>query len=287
MESLNASSDDESNDWLSKAIELLSGHLVGLTWYEGLKTDKGYREKPTWQAASAFIVEILGGYWLATAAHVFAGVETKREQNSNFTIDRCRVWDAWHIEGEAAKHPIDYDIFSDELTRFTLYDLEKGFDLTLIQIPLYLANFLGKTILPFRRIDWTDSDTREYLTHCIVGLPTCLAEEEVVPKGKKKEIRNTFSPFVVPVNSIASSNVAATDFPQFVARIHHDFPIESVVGMSGGIIVGFTREDGGQVQRWPVAIQSRWLRKKRIVIGTYLAPCLAAIESKYGNQDKP
>ena len=55
--------------------------------------------------------------------------------------------------------------------------------------------------------------------------------------------------------------------------------LESVVGMSGGPIIGIRHNSNGQLAYWPVAMQSRWLPDQRIVIGSLIAPMAADVEN--------
>ncbi|MHC4696291.1 MAG: hypothetical protein ACYTFA_06085 [Planctomycetota bacterium] len=61
--------------------------------------------------------------------------------------------------------------------------------------------------------------------------------------------------------------VVITD-PQFVARIDAHCPNMDIARMSGVPILGFRKAGGQDLEYWPVAIQSRRLPKRRVVVGS-------------------
>ena len=64
------------------------------------------------------------------------------------------------------------------------------------------------------------------------------------------------------------SDLAASDVRQFVGVINRNEKISDIVGTSGGPILGIRMDADGRNRYWPVAIQSRWRRRSRIVVGT-------------------
>jgi hypothetical protein len=266
------------DDGLSELVRFLCEHLVGLTWYQGITNHKGeFVAKPKWQAASAFVVELHDRCWLTTAGHVFTDVAKEKRKNSNFGIRDTKIWDGWNDPPDTHVG-IPFDFFDDDVLRAELAYHEKGIDLALIPLRGNLFDLLSRTTLPFPRGHWLNSHEQDYYAYYIVGVPTCLADEQHTKTEKGNVVTDEFCPFIVPVTQIDASEVTATEYDQFVAKIDPAWNIESVVGMSGGVILGFHKDKDGKLHYRPVAVQSRWIEKRRIVIGTYLSPCLEAFE---------
>lgn len=264
---------------MPECLSLICHRLVGLTWYEGeTHPDGKYCSKPEWRCASAFVADIADKAWLVTAGHVFNITEKLKRSNPNFKTSEHMVWDVWSPKATVAK-PIPFDFFDQDVARFSIDEAEEGIDLALIPLSAHPGRLLAQTIAIFPRNDWLDSDEHDYDAYFIVGTPSCVAEEEVTRHESGGSITNYHRPSLVALERIDQSEVQKRRHPQFVARIHDEYFIGSIEGMSGGPILGFRQNEHGVLRYWPVAIQSRWIERKRIVIGTLLAPCLRAFES--------
>ena len=71
-------------------------------------------------------------------------------------------------------------------------------------------------------------------------------------------------------SDLLPEQVAITKFPQFIGQLDQKFDIDSIVGMSGGPIIGVGEDTQGNYCYWIVAIQSRWLPERKIVFGCSL-----------------
>jgi hypothetical protein len=74
--------------------------------------------------------------------------------------------------------------------------------------------------------------------------------------------------FVDPCDEVPD-DLANTTFPLLVGKIGPNEDIQRVNGMSGGPIVGFFKHPYG-LKYELVAIQNRWRKNSRLVIGTKL-----------------
>ena len=114
----------------------------------------------------------------------------------------------------------------------------------------------------------------------ILGLPNENAEQITNRKdgiGSTTTFQNPALLLLDPCQ--LPSGIKPATNSQFVAKIGAPrADLCSIVGMSGGPILGFRKNADGQLAYWPVAIQSRWFRDSRIVIGTCVAPVAAEIE---------
>jgi hypothetical protein len=60
--------------------------------------------------------------------------------------------------------------------------------------------------------------------------------------------------------------IKPTKFPQFIGRINAEISF-SIEGMSGGPIFGLTEKSDGTDEYTVVALQSRWIQDRRIILG--------------------
>ena len=113
----------------------------------------------------------------------------------------------------------------------------------------------------------------------MIGLPNCEAEQLTFNEGNRDAIVTFQNPVLIFLQSCDIPNdVAPSSRPQFCGRINSNVNLSSIVGMSGGPIIGFRRNTDGQLAYWPVAVQSRWLPERKIVIGSLIAPIAADVE---------
>ena len=78
--------------------------------------------------------------------------------------------------------------------------------------------------------------------------------------------------------SVEPENIKKTKYPRFVGQLKKDISINSIVGMSGGPIFGFNLNP--PIRYWVVAIQSSWLKDRRITFGCPL-PVLANLLTEW------
>lgn len=257
--------------------ELLCRHLVGLSWYEGEVDDnETLTKKPDYHTASAFVADIADTAWLVTAGHVVNEYWERCRKNPKRKATKLRVWDIWSPH-TTVKEPVPFDFFDPKLITIPLENWDRGVDLALIRITPYLFQFLNQSMVPFLRRDWIDSEEQEYLSYYIVGTPNDLLHQEFFKEGNQNAVTTFERPTIIAVEPIDDHGIECNG-RQFVARIHGSFPVKDIGGMSGGPILGFRRDDDGNLRYSPVAVQSRWLPQSRTVIGTYLSPWLKQVE---------
>lgn len=262
---------------LSEYVELLCRHLIGLSWYEGEVDENGnFTRKPDYHTASACVVDIADTAWIITAGHIINDYRKRCRKRQNWIATKHRVWDIWSPH-TAVKEPVPYDFLDPNLITIPLQDFDRGIDLALIRLDSYLFQFLNQSLVPFMRADWIDSEQHEYVTYYIVGAPNDLLHQDIEKDGSRNLVTTCMRPTIVAVEPIEDHGIES-EVPQFVAKIHPSFPIKDIGGMSGGPILGFRRDNEGNLKYWPVAIQSRWREQKRIVVGTYLSPWLEQAE---------
>jgi hypothetical protein len=255
-----------------KEIEHLFGqHVIAFTWWEGLRTEAGrFKQKPSLGVASGIVMELYGDWWLATAGHVKIDHD-KRKQKYGYTTFEPLLWDFFGPNSES-RFAIPFDFFDDDLMRFEMHSPEMGLDYSLILIPHLIGEALKKTIKPFRKVDWLNQCDVDYDKFFVAGLPHELGDqiEYVEPDGIS--VKTGLSLAVLNVEQIKEpdENISRATLPQFVGRLNESTIVKDIVGMSGGPIIGFRKMPDGQTRYFPVALQSSWDPRTRIIKGTYI-----------------
>ena len=257
-----------SGDRDNELLELFCHHLVGLTWYEGTADSNGeYVKPPTPFLGSGFVIQIGEDFWLATAGHIFKDHD-KRMAKPAAKYSTPFLFDYWSPES-TVPDPLRYDFFDDSTSlAFVSYSETEGLDFALIQMPELIGKALSKTIKPFRRIDWVEGAKTKFDFHAVLGIPIARAQVTCTSKDGKTTTKTAPIPELIFLDEVEwpHPKIEKTEQPQFVAKLHERSDISTVEGMSGGPILGFKRE-GSQIRYYPVAIQSRWNPKRRIVVG--------------------
>ncbi len=125
---------------------------------------------------------------------------------------------------------------------------------------------LDQTIEPFTHERWIHQHKVDFDFYAILGIPAEVAVEEI---NGTHGITYP-NPQVIFVNAAPPkvANDANTPLPQFIGKIFPGESIRDIGGTSGGPILGFRKNDEGQLHYWPVAVQSRWRGRSRTITGT-------------------
>ncbi len=267
-------------------LESLCRHLIGLGWYEGqVKDDGQFSAEPMFCGASGFVLQLHddlpASCALITAGHVFADSE-QRLSDPKMAARNHSLFDVWGPHARC-DHRIPFDFF--DTPAFVSFDKKVGVDFAVVPLPELIRRLIAQTTVPFTKNNWIhQSEVSSFDFFVMLGLPN----EDMQQVTNKKEGIASITTFQNPALLFLEpcelpSGITPASNPQFVARIDPRADLGNIVGMSGGPIFGFRKSADGQLAYWPVAIQSRWLPKRRIVIGTYLPPIAASIEQEIEN----
>jgi hypothetical protein len=195
---------------------------------------------------------------ILTAGHVVEGLQ-QLIASPDHTISSVVLADTF---GDSRKHkePIPFALQASLM--FFRDNEEAGLDFGLIALSDYYNRLLAANgALVIDEGHWRSQAEVQFDNCFVVGLPEEMTIDTVVG-GDKALIQ----PFMFKVKPVPEGYGLATRFPRFVGRIEHELGIASVVGMSGGPIVGFSSANPGQY--WVVAVQSSWMKSERLVFGT-------------------
>ncbi len=246
--------------------QFFSRHLIGLCWYKGPVNANGeFTEKPGFQCASGFLLQVEDRYCLVTAGHVLTDIDDRLEKNGHVAKQHS-LFDIWSPRA-TVRQRIPFD-FTDAETLVLEYQPNLGIDIAVIELPELYLKMLDQTIEPFTHERWIHQHRVVFDFYAILGIPSEAAVEEI----NGTSVTTYPDPQVIFVNAVPPvvPDDANTPLPQFFGKILPGDPIGDIGGTSGGPILGFRKNDEGQLDYWPVAVQSRWRRGSRTITGTSL-----------------
>ena len=267
---------------LNDLRKFLCRHLIGIGWYEGYVNANGeFTKEPTFYGASGFLLQFYedlpDSLCLITAGHVFTDYQ-ERKTKDNYKAKDCNLFDQWGPNSTCFK-PIPFNIFESDV--LSVCDEANGRDFALVPLPYLFRQLFSQTTTPFTRNDWIYQNTIDFDWYAMLGLPNEEAEQRTGNQKNRKMITTFQNPELLYLEPCAlPEDIPSASNPQFVGRITNQ-SLESIQGMSGGPIFGFKSIPGGQQKYWPVAIQSRWLRQSRIVVGTMIRIFALEVERKF------
>jgi len=263
----------------AEILSFFCRHLIGIGWYEGTVDERGeFTSEPIFYGASGFLLqphENISTYSLVTAGHVLRDHDA-RMRKPNMATRQPSLFDIWGPHSKCSER-IPFDLF--DAPALGDYDKEEGIDFAVVALPDLVLQLLGQTTIPFTKRNWIHQSDVVFDFFAMLGLPNEEAEQVRSKRDGIESITTFQNPVLLFVEPCElPPTIEPSVQPQFVGRIDSRVDVKSIVGMSGGPILGFRKDADGQLAYCPVAIQSRWLPDSRIVIGSFVAPLAAGIE---------
>lgn len=252
--------DDFANPLASAAFKFFCRHLVTLDghWQPLDNNKPNGPMKPF--SYPGVVLSVHAKWFFVTAGH------TLRKIDEYMALPEARILE-WclrdHFGPEPTnKHPIPINY--NDSPHFAVHDAAEGLDFgVLVLNPNQQALLAANNIAPISEENWAHQHEIERDRHIMLGLPDKYVEFTCV------------SPTMLGVTQLHDlpDGVPPTNYPRFVGKLDDrvDFDIE---GMSGGPIYGFKK--GCDNRYWIVAIQSSWLRHRKLVFACPI-PILAQI----------
>jgi len=191
--------------------------------------------------------------WL-TAGHIIRQIE-QALSSSHITIDASVLADAFG-ETFISEMPVPIDLRASP--RFYVDD-DNGLDFGAIVLHRHHVRLLitnGAAIL--EEENWVRQHNVTFEGYAMLGIP-----EEFTSQRLPKDRLATVSPAMITVRRLEEEPEGHRfAYPRLTARIMEPIPLNSLVGMSGGPILGFAGNEK-ELRYWIVALQSAWLEKTR------------------------
>jgi hypothetical protein len=204
---------------------------------------------------TAFVLSVEDKWFLVTAGHCLREIEEYKSHR--YTVSSCALIDSLGTDPKD-----DYSIpFAYELAspQYLSQDLE--YDYGIIALSTYYREHLQmQGIHPLTERVW-DNLPDSFHSYKLLGIPYELLE--ITPHL----IRVITTLHNIDPLQEWPEDIEEPSSPQFLGKIALGDGLNSIRGTSGGPIFGFKKDESGHFRYWLVALQSRWLRRSRIIIG--------------------
>jgi hypothetical protein len=259
---------------LGTVFRFFCRHIVCLGgWVQEIDGTGKHQGAPKPFAFSACVLEIRGDWHLLTAGHILQRLG-KRLARKEIVILKSYLLAGFgpEVKAHRAAHlPIEFDY---EKTDKAYID-QDGLDFGLLDLGKYLrAHLESNEVKPIAEENWRIPSGMEFEDCAILGFP-----QEFVDIGD-------ISPTMLRVTQLHDlpEDIEPTAWPRFIGKLGDRFPLNSLVGMCGGPIYGFSQRRHPD-RYWIPAIQSGWRRDLKITFGCPV-PLLAALAEKYLYEDE-
>jgi hypothetical protein len=220
---------------------------------------------------SGFVIELDRTWYFITAGHVLGESIGDQIASGRVRLIHCSLVDYF---GKNAKNQHPTAISYETTPKFHLDDWGDGLDIGIMQLrPLYVEGLKSNGVEAIPEAQWLEGDTTNEQRFLILGLP----DEEKV--HDEEAVSGNVRPCIAGVTAcdLQEGGVSPTH-PIFVGRLNANEP-DSMVGFSGGPIFRLRREPKA-VRCWLHAVQSRWRKSERIVIGSPMTVVAQLIREK-------
>ncbi len=266
--------DREARDY----TEYFLRHLIGLTWYDGPVNAQGeFTRQPEFHCASGFLLQVHNTFCLVTAGHVLTDHEERKKQG--IVGKHHSLFDGWSPKAKI-KEPTPFDFTQAPI--LVEYAKDRGLDFAVISLPNFILEALLQTIEPFAREQWLLQAGIDFDFYAVLGIPAADATQDTGSDGRRHWVTTFPQPRVIIVEKCPSppSETQGLEFEQFVGSISPNESISEIGGTSGGPVLGFRKGPQGELLYWPVAIQSGWWRRSRVMVGTLLPPVAEGVHAE-------
>jgi hypothetical protein len=207
-----------------------------------------------------------------TAGHILEDLELARNSN-DIKFTSAVLADTFGVK-RVSNIPIPFDLKNAKLLHIN--DEEEGLDFGVIHLSTYYVRLLAANgVVVLEEANWARQNEVSFDCYAMLGFPEEFVSEDVNDAGEGIVYPSMFR---VHRHEPPPADTPITRHPRFVGRIDQDLPLNSVKGMSGGPIFGFSI--GAETRYWVVALQSTWRAQSRIVYGCSL-PVLASLMTSW------
>jgi hypothetical protein len=245
-------------------VRFFSRHLVSLSgWYHATRPNEEEADQLQFFSYSGFIISFNGLWCLATAGHILEDLEQHLIEGT-IRVVRYALLDDFGPD-VISHDPIPFDY--GRAPKYYINNEEAGLDFALIGLGSYYQGLLqANGIVAVSHENWRKQNEVDFGKHMVIGLPQKAIEASSWKSQGKVHFEAFVRPMTIDIEKLNElpEGIRETRYPRFIGKINGDLPIDSIIGMSGGPILGFSKEAD---KYWIVAIQSSWLSTSKIVFG--------------------
>lgn len=277
----------ENREWseeeLQEVLRYYGRHLVAIVLAYRIRNANGELEPETHiSCLTAFVISVNDHWHMLTAGHLIDTWRPAMASGYDVQIVRMSLADYFGI-GATRREPLQFNLFEQPMRH--AYSQRDDIDYAIIAITGSLRERLvANGILPLF-VNESRTNYDDMYGFGLVGFPEELAGLE---SDDSEGIIAGVQPVLVPLRHVPLPTPRDRR-PAFIADVIDMGNQRSVVGMSGGPILGYRMGNDGRSQYELVAIQSQWNGVDRILAcpaAVALAEARAAIRSEQVN-DQP
>ena len=259
------------NESEPKLLEFLCQHMVALCVTYWHCNEAGPIGEPLFFVCPGTIIYIRGVSAFLTAGHTLKDWTEALHQHKVRVISAVLA-DTFGLE-RVTNQPIPFDFINEP--RIYIDEEAEGLDFGLIYLrPYYVQLLKSNGIKLIFEENWIHQHAVKFDAYFMLGLPDELMQPPKIDISHGKLLAEV-SPTLIPLTRLDHAPAGSeTRRPRFVGKLNPNLQIDSILGMSGGPILGF--RFGPPMEYWVVAIQSSWIRKDRITFGCPI-PVLAEL----------
>lgn len=245
-------------------VRFFSRHLVSLSgWYHATRPNEEESGQLQFFSYAGFIISFHGLWCLATAGHILEDLEQHLREGT-IRVVRYALLDDFGPE-VISHDPIPFDY--GRAPKYYINNKEAGLDFALIGLGHYYQGLLqANGIVAISQENWAKQHEVDFGKHMMIGLPQKAIEASTWKSQGKVHFEAFVRPMTIDVEKLDElpEGTRETRYPRFIGKINGDLPLDDISGMSGGPILGFSKEAD---KYWIVAMQSSWLSESKIVFG--------------------
>ena len=260
-------------------------HLVAVSMLDIPKNidegDSSLEFQPSNILFSSFIVCVNKIWFLITAGHILKDIEDRIQ--SGRKIVRARLVDSFQDNNNSNSIPFDFV----EAPKIPIYSEEDGIDYGAIMLRNFYVRSLyadGSRAINEKENENIPDKADKYF---IVGFPTQARNIESTSNENGGIINIDIGCPLIPIQPVDEPPIELKmKEKRFYARVPiiegnryaKDGRMTDIDGMSGGPIIAVKQIDSNTIRYWIIAIQSGWLKSKRILAACYMKPFIKALQ---------
>ncbi len=268
----------------ARVLDKLVRHVVCLHWVDVRSEPQGFGNKqsdydPAAFAISAFVIAVRDMWFLITAGHILHDIQ-ERLANGR-TIMKSRLLADFTPNPATSGIPFPLE---DSLQWHIDSD---GVDYGVIPLrPGFVRPLVADGTLALTETCW-NSCPNEVDEHFLLGFPSQANTLTIASSGHTRTVDISVACPLLPVFPVSDPPAALrSSYARFYAEVPiangmtgvSQAPLTDIDGMSGGPIFGMKWTDANNIRYWVIAVQSAWLKSKRILAACPILPLVNAIE---------
>lgn len=230
---------------------------------------------------STFIVCVNDIWFLITAGHILKYIEDRIQ--SGRKIIRSRLVDSFRDSQNINSIPFDFV----EAPQIHIYSDEDGIDYGAIMLRNFYIRSLfadGSRAINEKENESPPDKADKYF---LLGFPTQARKIESTLNENGGKIIQDFGCILTPIQPVYKPPIELQKKEKrFYAKVRiikgnpyaKDGIMTDIDGMSGGPIIAVKKVDSKTIRYWVIAVQSGWLKSKRILAACYMKPFIKALQ---------